>query len=171
MALQYTLDIKQIKALQRMTTNLVKSSTNLAYPRFHCRSTLALARVVPPPVSTCFRSPTTTATDPGNKAYFQRSDTGLPRLLCHPPRPPRSTPRRRATHLGEGRHSISKNRRGLPATHGEAVQPDTTIAPAVDDDPQALCGAYSWSGHSRPSPHRARKPFPSRMRPQRHSPL
>ncbi len=47
--------------------------------------------------------------DPGNVAHLQRPDTGLPGLLSHTPRPPRITPRRRATHLGESRHSVSKN--------------------------------------------------------------
>ncbi len=42
-----------------------------------------------------------------------------------------------------------------------------TVALAVGDDSQPLCDAYSWSGHSCPSLHRARKPFPSWRRPQR----
>ncbi len=44
--------------------------------------------------------------DPGNEVHHQRPDTGLPRLLRHPPRPPRITPWRRATPLGERRHSM-----------------------------------------------------------------
>ncbi len=45
------------------------------------------------------------------------------------------------------------------ANSGDTVHPDTTIAPALGDDLQLLCGAYSWSGYSRPSHHRARNLF------------
>ncbi len=82
-------------------------------------------------------------------SYPEHEDTGLFQHLRLPPRPPRITPRRWSSH------------------HGEAVHPDTTVAPALGDDSQPLFGAYSGSRHSHPSPHRARKPFPSRWRPQR----